>query len=226
MTPGLLWLLIVWGALTVVLIILLIYRSTLTMQEDDQLFLDDSASAMAKDQMELMAKVNKITPVVKMLGAVSGVMILVIAGWAVYLGLNAVQPWFKCLRVAGGPVSRAAPTQTHPKEGNGPLPGFIGKDPPPCSVPPYPTDLLPSSKNSPPSGQQLRPLVLRSRLVRIETKLPVPRARPRQPFGCARPDTCAPPCTRHRPFAIVGKFDRVPRVSAQYRLVEISGRAV
>ena len=80
MTPGLLWLLIVWGALTVVLVILLIYRSTLTMQEDDQLFLDDSASAMAKDQMELMAKVNKITPVVKMLGAVSGVMILVIAG--------------------------------------------------------------------------------------------------------------------------------------------------
>ena len=62
MTPGLLWLLIVWGVLTVVLIILLIYRSTLTMQEDDQLFLDESASAMAKDQMELMAKVNKITP--------------------------------------------------------------------------------------------------------------------------------------------------------------------
>ncbi len=92
MTPGLLWLLIVWGALTVVLIILLIYRSTLTMQEDDQLFLDDSASAMAKDQMEIMAKVNKITPVVKMLGAVSGAMILVIAGWAVYLGLNSVQP--------------------------------------------------------------------------------------------------------------------------------------
>ena len=91
MTPGLFWLLVVWGALTVVLIILLIYRSTLTMQEDDQLFLDDSASAMAKDQMELMAKVNKITPVVKMLGAVSGAMILVIAGWAVYLGLNAVQ---------------------------------------------------------------------------------------------------------------------------------------
>jgi len=50
MTPGLFWLLVVWGALTVVLIILLIYRSTLTMQEDDQLFLDDSASAMAKDQ--------------------------------------------------------------------------------------------------------------------------------------------------------------------------------
>ena len=92
MTPGLLWLLIVWGVLTGVLIILLIYRSTLTMQEDDQLFLDESASAMAQEQMELMAKVNKINPVVKILGATSGVMILVIAGWAVYLGLNSVQP--------------------------------------------------------------------------------------------------------------------------------------
>ena len=93
MTPGLLWLLIAWGALTVVLIILLIYRSTLTMQEDDQLFLDDSASAMAKDQMELMAKVNKITPLVKVLGATSGVLLMVIAGWAVYLGLsNSVTP--------------------------------------------------------------------------------------------------------------------------------------
>jgi Tfp pilus assembly protein PilN len=92
MTPGLLWLLIAWGVLTGVLIVLLIYRSTLTMQEDDQLFLDESASAMAKEQTELMAKVNKITPLVKVLGATSGGMILVIAGWAVYLGLNQVQP--------------------------------------------------------------------------------------------------------------------------------------
>jgi hypothetical protein len=90
MNPGMLWLLIVWGALTVILVILLIYRSTLTMQEDEQLFLDDSNSGMAKDQMELMAKVNKITPVVKILGATSGALILVIAGWAVYLGLNSV----------------------------------------------------------------------------------------------------------------------------------------
>jgi uncharacterized membrane-anchored protein YhcB (DUF1043 family) len=92
MSPGLVWLLIVWGVLTGILIILLIYRGTLTMQEDDQLFLDESASAMAEEQRELMAKVNRINPLVKVLGAVSGVLILVIAGWAVYIGLNAVQP--------------------------------------------------------------------------------------------------------------------------------------
>jgi uncharacterized membrane-anchored protein YhcB (DUF1043 family) len=85
------WLLIVWGVLTGVLIILLIYRSTLTMQEDEQLFLDDTKSHLEKEQAELISRVNKITPFVKILGAASGIMFLVIAGVMVYQGLNQVQ---------------------------------------------------------------------------------------------------------------------------------------
>jgi hypothetical protein len=91
MSPGLLWLSITWGALTVLLVILLIYRGTLTMQEDDQLFLDESESHMAQDQLEVMSKVNRITPVVKVLGGVSGLMFLVLAGLFIYQGLNAPQ---------------------------------------------------------------------------------------------------------------------------------------
>jgi len=91
MMSMLMWPLIVWGVLTGVLIILLIYRSTLTMHEDDQLFLDESASGMAQEQAEIMAKLNKVTPFVKWLGAASGVLILVIAGVAIYQGLNQVQ---------------------------------------------------------------------------------------------------------------------------------------
>jgi Tfp pilus assembly protein PilN len=87
MSP-LMWLLIVWGVLTGILIVLLIYRSTLTMQEDDQLFLNESESHMQSEQTEILAKVNRITPFVKVLGAVSGVMILVIAGMFIYQGLN------------------------------------------------------------------------------------------------------------------------------------------
>ncbi len=87
----LVWPLIVWGVLTAILIILLIYRSTLTMQEDDQLFLGESESHMEKEQIELMHKVNKVTPIVRWLGAVSGVLILVIAGVAIYQGLQQVQ---------------------------------------------------------------------------------------------------------------------------------------
>src|SRR5439155_984601 len=88
MPPYLTWLLIGWGVLTGILIILLIYRGTLTMQEDDQLFLDESASQMAAEQRELMAKVNKINPLVKVLGATSGLVFLVIAGLFIYSALN------------------------------------------------------------------------------------------------------------------------------------------
>ena len=87
----LMWPLAVWGVITAVLIILLIYRSTLTMQEDDQLFLGESESHMEKEQIEIMAKVNKINPFVKWMGAASGVLLLVIAGLAVYQGLQQVQ---------------------------------------------------------------------------------------------------------------------------------------
>ncbi len=87
MSP-MMWLLTVWGALTAILIILLIYRSTLTMHEDDQLFLNESDTHMQVEQTEILTKVNRITPLVKILGAVSGVMILVIAGLFIYQGLN------------------------------------------------------------------------------------------------------------------------------------------
>ena len=92
MTPGMEWMLIVWGVVTGIFLILLFYRSTLTRQEDDQLFIDESSSSRATEQSQLIAKVNKINPLVKLVGATSGLMILAIAGWAVYLGLNSVQP--------------------------------------------------------------------------------------------------------------------------------------
>ena len=90
MTQGMEWLLIAWGIVTGILLILLFYRSTLTRQEDDQLFIDESSSSKATEQSQLIAKVNKINPLVKLVGATSGVMLLAIAGWAVYLGLNSV----------------------------------------------------------------------------------------------------------------------------------------
>jgi hypothetical protein len=76
------------GVLLTIFIILLIYRSTLTMQEDDQLFLGESESHMEKEQIELMHKVGKITPVVKWLGAASGVLLLVMAALAIYTQLQ------------------------------------------------------------------------------------------------------------------------------------------
>jgi hypothetical protein len=81
-------LLIAWGILTAILIVLLIYKSTLTMHEDDSIYLQETESQMQKDQSEVLAKMRKITPIVKVLGAVSGAMILIIAGLFIYQGLN------------------------------------------------------------------------------------------------------------------------------------------
>jgi len=77
-------LLIVWGALTAILIILLIYRGTLNMHEDDQLFLDEAESHMMREQQELIVKMNKIQPWVRIFGACSAVLIVVIAGMFVW----------------------------------------------------------------------------------------------------------------------------------------------
>jgi hypothetical protein len=91
MTPFITGLLVVWGIFTVGLIILLIYRSTLTMHEDDQLFLDDANSHMQQEQTELLVKVNRLTIPVWVFGAGSGVLLLVLAGMFIYQGLNNVQ---------------------------------------------------------------------------------------------------------------------------------------
>ncbi len=80
-----------WSVLTVALIILLIYRGTLTMQEDDQLFLGESEAHMAKEQDEIIQKVNKLGPFVKILGTLSAVLVLAIAGLAVYQQMTAAQ---------------------------------------------------------------------------------------------------------------------------------------
>ncbi len=84
-------LLIIWGVLTTILIVLLIYRSTLTMHEDEQLFLDESSSAMAEEQRDLVKRGDKINPLIKAFGGASGALILVIAGIWVYQSLTAVQ---------------------------------------------------------------------------------------------------------------------------------------
>ncbi len=82
-------LLVAWGVLTTILIVILIYKSTLSMHEDDSIMLNDPGSQMQKDQAEVLAKMKKLTPIVRVLGALSGLMILVIAGMFIYQGLNA-----------------------------------------------------------------------------------------------------------------------------------------
>jgi cell division protein FtsL len=89
--PTLFELVVAWIVLTVALVILLIYRGTLTMQEDDQLFLGESEAHMAREQNEIISRVNKLGPFVKILGTASAVLVLAIAGLAVYQQMTAAQ---------------------------------------------------------------------------------------------------------------------------------------
>jgi hypothetical protein len=73
-------LLILWGGLTLVLVLLLIYRGTLTMHEDDQLFLDSAEAHMEKEQHDLIIRMDKITLWVRVLGTCSVVLIVLIGG--------------------------------------------------------------------------------------------------------------------------------------------------
>jgi hypothetical protein len=77
-------LLIVWAGLTVVLIVLLIYRSTLSMHEDDQLFLDSAEAHMQREQEELILRMNRITPWLRLCGAGSAALLVIIAGMMLY----------------------------------------------------------------------------------------------------------------------------------------------
>ncbi|HEY1799434.1 MAG TPA: hypothetical protein VGG46_00755 [Terriglobales bacterium] len=91
MTPMVFWLLIVWGATTALLIALLIYRSTLTMHEDSQLCLSESDAHMQQEQMSIMRRMDRINPLLWGVGSLSGLLILVIAGLALYQQMTLVQ---------------------------------------------------------------------------------------------------------------------------------------
>ena len=82
---------VIFGVFAIGLIVLLIYKSTLTMQRDDQLFLDDASSHMHEEQTDLLAKVNRITIPVRVFSLGSGVFFLALVAMLIYQKLNAVQ---------------------------------------------------------------------------------------------------------------------------------------
>jgi hypothetical protein len=81
-------LLIVWAVLTTVLVVLMIYRSTLTMHEDNQIFLDDAEAMIEKEQEALQVRLNKLRPIIMTLSVGSGALVLAMAGLFVYRGFN------------------------------------------------------------------------------------------------------------------------------------------
>jgi len=76
----------IWAVLTTALAVLLIYRSALTMHEDDQLFLDNAESHLEKEQQQLRMRQDRLRPYVNILSASSGLLVLLMAGLWLWRG--------------------------------------------------------------------------------------------------------------------------------------------
>lgn len=83
-----LYLLITWGVVTAIFLVLVIWRSVLASHEDDQIFLDAAEEHMAREQRELVTKINKLSSPILTSGIMAGVLLLAIAGIFVYNGLK------------------------------------------------------------------------------------------------------------------------------------------
>ena len=76
--------LIVWGIIAACFLALLAYRGQLTRYEEDQLFLSDTESNEQREQSEIVRKVNKISPLIRILGVATAVMTVGIVGIFTY----------------------------------------------------------------------------------------------------------------------------------------------
>jgi hypothetical protein len=78
-------LLIVWAAVTACFLGLLAYKGQLTRYEEDQLFLNEAVITHEQTlQSEIVRKVNRIQPFVRVLGVVSAIMTAGILGIITY----------------------------------------------------------------------------------------------------------------------------------------------
>ena len=77
---------VLWAVLTTVLVVLLIYRSALSMHEDDQLFLSNSESHLEQEQKQLIVRMNHLRPFVNILAASSGLLVLMMAALWLWRG--------------------------------------------------------------------------------------------------------------------------------------------
>jgi len=76
--------LILWGVVTALLVVLLIYRSLVSNREDDQLFLDSATSNLEHEQQQVRMRLARLAPYTKILGATSGLLLMATAGLWVY----------------------------------------------------------------------------------------------------------------------------------------------
>ena len=75
----------VWAALTICFLALLVYRGQLTRYEDEQLFLNDAIKTPERDlQMNILRRIHKIQPIVRVVGVAAGAVTVCTVGLYVW----------------------------------------------------------------------------------------------------------------------------------------------
>lgn len=80
MLPGM-W--VVWGLLLVLFLALKVYAGRLSRDEDDQLVLDDSFDHIREEQAAIVARLNKVQPLMRIVLVLLCIMTAVVIGYYV-----------------------------------------------------------------------------------------------------------------------------------------------
>ena len=87
-TGPLLYMIIAWGIVTAAFLVLWLRRSLLASHEDDQIFLDAAEEHMAREQRELVARIEALSKPILGTGILAGILLLVIVGMLLRPGLK------------------------------------------------------------------------------------------------------------------------------------------
>jgi hypothetical protein len=77
-------LMISWSVITVALVILVVYRGTLSSKEDDQIFIDAAEQHHYQEQLVIIARISRLTRPIIVLLVMSGALLLASVGVWVY----------------------------------------------------------------------------------------------------------------------------------------------
>ena len=89
MSALLTYMLVICGAVTAVLVLLVVYGNVLDSREDEQIYVNQTEQAiMAGDQPAIINRMNRLAGIIKVLAILSGITLLLSAGIWVWIGLN------------------------------------------------------------------------------------------------------------------------------------------
>ncbi|MFZ0634615.1 MAG: hypothetical protein WA755_12495 [Candidatus Acidiferrales bacterium] len=83
-----LYLLSTWGGVTVILLVLLIYRAALQNHEDDQIFLDQAGESMAAEQRTIVARIEGLSRPIMIFSWLSGILLVATAAIWIWDGIR------------------------------------------------------------------------------------------------------------------------------------------